>query len=107
MPSASDPKVVVRLSVADYVMLDRLAESVGVSTSGLAREAMMRAARDVAREVAAGRLVLRGRNVAGLGGLPGLQRGVVSGAQVVVEPESVVAGGASPALALRMARGLQ
>lgn len=66
MPTADDPRVMVRLAASDKALLDGLAASVGVSTAALVREAALRAAVDVVREVREGRLVgLRGRNGSG------------------------------------------
>lgn len=59
---ADEPKVVVRFGVADWAVVDGAAALCGVATSGLVREAAVRAAVDVAREVLAGRVRIRARS---------------------------------------------
>lgn len=62
MPSASDPRVVIRLSVGDLAVVEAAAEAAGVATGALVRECAVRFAGVVAREVVEGRLRLRARS---------------------------------------------
>jgi hypothetical protein len=55
-------RLTVRFSVTERAMLDALAESAGVDTGGLVREASLRAAREVAGDVSAGRVRIRRRS---------------------------------------------
>lgn len=61
MPRAGDPRLTLRLSRGDLAVLDGAAVSCGVETGALVREAALRAAAGVARDVEEGRLVLRRR----------------------------------------------
>lgn len=63
MPREDDPRVVVRMTPAGYAAVEAAAESVNVSVGGLMRECSERYAAAVAREIAAGHLVLRRRKV--------------------------------------------
>lgn len=65
VPSASDPRVVVRLSPSDFAVIEAAAEAAGVATGGLVRECAVRYAGQVAREVTEGRLKLRARSGSG------------------------------------------
>lgn len=63
MPRADEPRVPVRLSDADYAVIEAAAKSVNVAVAGLMRECSVRYAAVVAREVAAGNIVLRRQRI--------------------------------------------
>lgn len=107
MPVVGDPRLVVRMSLADWAVVDGAAAAAGVATAALVRAAAVRAAGDVAREVLAGRLRLRARSASGFGSSSVVAKAeAVRRGRPVGEPVAVV-GDVAPALALRMARGVQ
>lgn len=59
MPRADEPRVPVRLSDSDHAAIKAAADSVNVGVAGLMRECSVRYAAVVAREIAAGNIVLR------------------------------------------------
>jgi hypothetical protein len=61
MPKVGDPRVTIRFSVSDHAVLDAAAVSCGVETGALIREAALRSAAAVARDVTEGRVSLRRR----------------------------------------------
>src|SRR5262245_39309210 len=64
MTRADEPRVPVRLSHADYAVIEAAASSANVAVAGLMRECSVRYAAVVAREVVAGNITLRRQRVA-------------------------------------------
>lgn len=63
MPRSDEPRIVIRVSVADKAILDAAASAAGVATGALVREGALRYAREVAGEAAAGQVRMRRRSV--------------------------------------------
>jgi hypothetical protein len=63
MPRADEPRIPVRLSDADYAVIEAAARSCNVGMAGLMRECSVRYAAVVAREVVAGNVTLRRQRV--------------------------------------------
>jgi hypothetical protein len=105
MPSAEDPRITLRLGSVDHAVLERYASSCGVELGALVREAALRGAASVARDVLAGDLRLRRRRSGASSEVEKseAEEASVSGAVVPASPRVSV--GVARAAAVRRAVG--
>lgn len=69
MPRKDEPRVMVRFDVAGHAAVAAIAQSLGIGTAALVREAAVRYGPQVARDIREGRVVLRSANGSRRGGV--------------------------------------